>query len=190
MTGQFPKAEQILGKLTNDFPSDSRVHLQFAKLLTLMGRYAEARKHFEQSTKSDVLDIGQIVFVKAMKRFDPSFSDTQATEMSPLLMPEELGIARCVEAYDLIGRGEFEAANETLSSSAAVDRLTRDFAQVLQYHARGKWRGTFGYKADHELCRIAKRSDRALRLAIHAISVGDYATAVGLESEFMLRLVA
>jgi tetratricopeptide (TPR) repeat protein len=190
MTGQFAKAEQHLARLAIEFPADADVHQQFAKLLALLGRFDEARQHFERSKRTAVLDLGQMVFVKAMNRFDPSFVGSRTTEISPLLMPEEQGIAKCIEAYDLIGRGEFNAADEVLSGTSIVDRLAKDLACVLRYHAQGQMRGAFSYKSDYALCRIAKRSDRALRLATHAISSGDYATADRLESEFMLRLVA
>lgn len=105
-------------------------------------------------------------------------------------MPEDKGLASCIEAYDLITNSDFERAQQVLRDPTFVDRLVSDFANVLRFHAQRKASSSFDYKSDHSLCRVAKRSILSLRCAMRSIANGDYDEADTLESEFLLRLVA
>jgi tetratricopeptide (TPR) repeat protein len=190
LTGQYDKSERILHDLTKDFPGDRDVHLQFAKLLALRGNVDQALKHFEQAKGPSLRDLGQLVFAAASKKFDSAFVRDKLASIQPSIMPEDKGLASCVEAYELIANSNFERAQQVLREPTFVDRFVGDFANVLRFHALRKLSGEFEYKSDHCLCRVAKRSDRSLRRAMLSIASGDYNEADRLESEFLMRLVA
>jgi hypothetical protein len=105
-------------------------------------------------------------------------------------MPEDKGLASCIEAYDLITNSDFDRAQQVLREAIFVDRLVGDLPNVLRFHALRKADSSFNYKSEHSLCRVAKRSDRSLRRAMHSIVSGDYDEADRFESEFLLRVVA
>jgi tetratricopeptide (TPR) repeat protein len=190
LTQQHDKSERILRDLVNTFPADRDVHLQFAKLLALQGDLNQAREHFEKAKRPSLQDLGELVFAKASKIFDSAIVRDGLASIQTSLMPEEKGLASCIEAYDLITNSDFERAQQVLQDPKFVDRLVGDFASVLRFHALRKTSSGFDYKSDHSLCRVAKRSDHSLRCAMRSIVSGDYDIADKLESEFLLRLVA
>jgi len=190
LTRQYDKSEGILHELANAFPADRAVHLQFAKVLALRGAFDQAQEHFEKAKGPALRDLGQLVFVAASKRFDSAFVHEGLANIQASLMPEDRGLVSCVEAYDLITNSDFALAQQVLRDATFVDRLVRDFADVLRFHALRKVSSGFDYKSDHWLCRVAKRSDHTLRCAMHSIVSDDYEKAHSLEAEFLLRVAA
>jgi tetratricopeptide (TPR) repeat protein len=190
LTRQYDKSEGILRDLANAFPADRDVHLQFAKLLALRGDVDRAQEHFEKAKGPSLQDLGQLVFAKASKRFDSEFVRDRLAAIQTSLMPEDKGLASCVEAYDLLTNSDFERAQEALRDAKFVDRLVGDFANVLRFHALRRISRSFDYKSDHSLCRVAKRSESGLRRAMKSIANGDFNDADRFESEFLLRIVA
>ncbi|MCH7687387.1 MAG: hypothetical protein IH899_12010, partial [Planctomycetes bacterium] len=164
---------------------------QLAKLLALRGYLDQAQEHFEKAKGTSLENLGQLIFAKASKTFNSARVREGLANIQTSLMPEDKGLASCIEAYDLITNSDFDRAQQVLPDHPTfVDRLVGDFSNVLRFHALRKASSSFNYKSDpdHSLCRVAKRSDRTLRRAMLSIDKGDYAEADRYESEFLLRV--
>ena len=190
MTKQYDKSEAILRELAATFPGDRGVHTQFAQLLALRGQMKEAQEHFKMAKGKNLHDLGQLIFAKVNRESRFEYSAQEFSVACDSLLPEERGLASCAEAYDLLRNSEYRRAQEELRDSTFVDRLTSDLASVLRFHAQQRCGANVNYKSEYALCRVAKRSDRSLRNAIQAIAAGNYADAVDLEREFLLRIAA
>lgn len=188
LTEQYEKSERILQDLANEFPGDRGVHLQLAKLLLLQGDHDQARDHFERARRPSLRDLSELVFAQACRVYDSVAIREELAGIQSSLMPEDKGLASCVEAYNLMAESDFDRAQHVLSNAIYVERLVGDLADVLRFHALRKTCSSFDYRSDRALCRVAKRSDRNLRWAMKSIANGDYSEADRLESEFLLRV--
>ena len=193
MTGQFDKSLAVLYRLLSVSNADQDANLQVAKTLWLKGDEVNRRKaeeHFSKANGQTLDTLAQLVFAKASGLMHARFVSEKIIDMQALVLPDEHGAYRCFSAFDLITNREFGRVGEVLAGTRFVDQPIADLAMVLKFHAEKKMGGSLTMKADHSLCRIAKRSDKALREALQAIESGNDNQAVASELEAFLRLVA
>ena len=190
MTKQFDDSEEILRKLLDLSNADQESHLQLAKLLQLKGDRLGAERHFSKARGESLSGLAQLVFAKASKFLNPTDVRQRITSIQSEVMPEDIGTLQCLDAYDMITNRAFEGVENVFSGTLFVDKPVSDLAKVLQFHAQKRMLASTTMKSDHVLCRIAKRSDTALRKAVLAIEAGNLLEALELEADAFLRLVA
>ena len=192
MTRQDDASEALLRKLLDQSSADRDANLQLAKLFALRGEKQRAQEFFDRIHGASLSELGQLVFAKASSLYNANTTNIrrQIETLRKTVRPEEMGVLQCVDAYDLITNGEFKQVNIVFDATKFIDRPVLELAKVLGFHAQKRQITSCTYKSDHGLCRIAKRSDIALRSAIIAIESGDDSAALQFEAEALLRLVA
>lgn len=191
ITKQYKKAEVILRDLVNRYPADRDVHLQLAKLFELQGIHSGAEEHFYKAMGKSFNNLRELIFSKASSVFKPDPIDDRIQDIPSLLKPDETGLKTCFDAYTLIKESEFEKARIRLDNQGSmVDRMTKDYAEVLRFHTMKKLTSQFTYKSEHSMSRVAKGAYKTLREAMQSIQEEDFTTAEQLETEFLQRIAA
>ena len=166
LCGQFDRARTQLERMLQNSKLDSDVHLQLAKVFSLMGNQAKARQHFELVQTNQVHDVARALYLAAIQAtphsqgLSPIGSLTSEIASYPR---EDHGLTRCALAFRAIESEKFEEAASISSAVPSVDKLHHDFAMVLEFHAKRKMDASLDHRAFPSVCRVAKRGYPVLR---------------------------
>ncbi len=185
LTHRYEKARSLLTELHAEYPKDSEVHLQLAKLYVLTGDRDRAEEHVHQARGPAIDTLAARLYFAAIGEPTPNSKRTQIAS-AEIDLPENQGLVYCERALRAIENRSYERAKALAQKARYVDRLHADFGAVLAYHAEKNLEPGFNYKSSHVICRIAKRGYAELQQSVRAIAANDFASAEASERRFCL----
>ena len=144
---KFSQAEELLSKLTNDYPDDPRLHMLYGDLLEQSGRLDEASKEFARVAELDSSDPQPTINLAriCLKQLELELSLTyaqQAVARDPSFLPARIALMETLIACDQTGEAERQLRfiSEKDKSKKSVQKLAYklalkkgDFAGAHQY---------------------------------------------------------
>jgi Flp pilus assembly protein TadD len=193
LTGQYASAIKSLEKLLEYSPLDQEANFQLAKVYMLAGDLTRAASCIKLAKVPDLTGIACELFRIAMARISPEgfvLKPSNAATLRALeaFLPEERGLAGCRDAVVAIEEERYSDVITTLNSIKFVDRIHKDFADVLVYHANRRLDSNYDFRKEKSLCRILKRGFKPLRQTARLIALNKFDSASQDELRLCIRI--
>ena len=141
--GALDEAQSILREILEQDPKNAHAHFCLGVILSHLGQFDQAAKHFEAVTEIDPTDsyawywLGSCLMTTDPERAEQAFR--KAVELNPILIPALYGLART-----LMQRGEPDEAKELLERKKVLDETKQGLLVKIVYDDMGPYANAIG----------------------------------------------